>query len=264
MSAKPFPESQTVALSSATRDATTSASNGIESNPTSSATRDSGPTPQLSSTPATTPATTPALAPQYTLEEIKNILPRILQDKDFQQLRTIAQRQPQLFPKAIELISQVRPDIIRVFARLPGKVFLALLEGEIALQRQPPVQRAPARRAPADPFAMHSFFRSDPFFRDPFAEVFGMSRDHIVLGPRRAAHQPLSRKGGQRVASSVKCDQCNQQFGDDLGYHCQLCKGGDFDVCAACVSNNVGCLDRRHRLVAWKQQAAPAAPAASK
>lgn len=135
----------------------------------------------------------------------------------------------------------------------------------IEVQRRDPTDILPALMSSQFPF--RDPFR-DPFFRgSPFQDHFGHSLlfDRTFPGPqgRQQARNIGFQQGSTNIpprpqttkvtcdVKEIVCNQCKEKFNENGGFHCWTCKGGDFDVCASCVKNNIGCLNQDHELAPW-------------
>ncbi|KAK7962734.1 uncharacterized protein PG986_003559 [Apiospora aurea] len=199
----------------------------------------------------------------------RDILRTLAQDKTFKQLVIIRQREPRSFQSVIQQLAQGNSVVIRKMLLFRADIIGRLLEGndvesvireadgplldsisqaEASTPRGPrrtPVpqrqQLVPSMRVPFSSAFFDAFF-SDPFHG--FGSVF-RSTPSRVLPPQRPGTQP------PRVVNSVTCNRCNEPFSMRGGYHCEICNGGDFDVCVDCVANNMGCLNVAHVLEKW-------------
>jgi hypothetical protein len=167
---------------------------------------------------------------------------------------------------------------VRELLDLPQNILRAILLGrpfQVTLQqsarqpvppsqlRQPASQSRPAR-SPFDnmfeeflhlgslsanrpPFGNTPF---DEFFQNPRVRSPGLPAQQVRGQQQRASPAEPARQG-MRTVGSIRCDVCGEWFTVTGGFHCTICKGGDFEVCSICVGNNLGCLNRSHVLRKW-------------
>jgi hypothetical protein len=167
---------------------------------------------------------------------------------------------------------------VRELLDLPENILRAILLGrpfQVTLQqparqpvphsqfRQPAAQPRPARSPFDNMFEEFLHLGSlsanrPPFGNSPFDEFFQTPRvrgsglpAQQGRGQQQQASPAEPARQGMRTVESIKCNVCGERFAATGGFHCTICKGGDFDVCSTCVGNNVGCLNRNHVLRKW-------------
>lgn len=89
----------------------------------------------------------------------------------------------------------------------------------------------------------------DRFGRTAYSEASERGHSHIcsLLESEDMTIQLESPDSLRQAKSSKNCDICRIPiFSGDEFYHCDLCQGGDFDVCDFCLRNGASCLDDAH------------------
>ncbi|KAJ9295853.1 hypothetical protein DTO271G3_5876 [Paecilomyces variotii] len=91
----------------------------------------------------------------------------------------------------------------------------------------------------------------DRFGRTAYSEAFERGHSHIctLLESEDVTIQLESPDSLRQAQSNWNCDICRITiFGGDEFYHCNLCQGGEFDVCNFCLRNGASCLDDAHAI----------------
>lgn len=217
-----------------------------------------------------TTASKPDRSPQELLRVLAN-------DSTFRQLVKIFQNENRSFPSVVNHLGNRGSVVIKAMLSFDEKVITRLLCGEnvdnvianpggplLATQKAPEPakqhvtmptrQQAPDFRNPFnDPF-------SDPFFDGFFSDRFFRSAASSFFAGPGSAHRTRVQAANRPSAlqhSHVTCDRCKEPFTMRGGYHCNICRGGDFDVCTDCVQENFGCLNPSHTLIKWIVRVSP-------